>query len=118
MSIIHRARASEIWPVIPIVGPPAIWSIHLLVCYFMAAATTVLGVTGMRVEIGIATVVALGAIAGCAAVANDQRVPHKGAGEPSDLPPFVRSLGFANCLLFGLAVLFTLVPALVLRGFS
>lgn len=118
MSIIRRAQASEAWSIIPLLGPPLIWSAHLLICYFLQSATTIAGVTGMRIEIGIATAVALAGIALCAVVADHQRLP---AGttdaDAADLPPFIRSLGLANCLLFGLAVLFTLVPALVLRGF-
>ncbi len=117
MSIMQRARASEAWSIIPLLGPPLIWSIHLLVCYFLLSATTVAGVTGIRVEISIATAVALAGIALCALVANQQRVPAGATETEGDLPPFIRTLGFATCLLFGLAVVFTLVPALVLKGF-
>jgi len=118
MSIIQRARASEARSIIPLLGPPLIWSLHLLACYFLTSATTVAGVTGMRIEIAIATAVALSGIALCAFVADHPGLPAAATeADAADLPPFIRSLGLASCLLFGLAVVFTLVPSLVLKGF-
>lgn len=117
MSILQRARHAEATAVIPLPGPPTIWGLHLLVCYLLQSATTVVGITWMRIEIAIATAVALAGIAACAFVAHAQRAGDGEHGGPSDLPDFVRTLGLATCLLFALGVIFTLVPALVLDRF-
>jgi hypothetical protein len=113
MSIVHRVRRSNFWMLIPSLGPPVIWSVHLVLCYLLVTATTVLGDTGVRIEIIAITVVALAGIALCAVIAKDLNMPRDDA-DPAGLPPFARSLGFATCALFALATLFTLVPVLVL----
>jgi len=114
MSIMHRVKRSNGWTIVPILGPPVIWSVHLLACYLLVTATTVLGEAWLRVEVIIVTLVALAGIGLCAAVALDQQESPE--EERAGLSDFVRSFGVAASLPFGIAVLFTLMPVLVLRA--
>ena len=110
----RRVKSSNGWTIVPVLGPPVIWSVHLLACYLLVTATTVLGKVWLRVEVIIVTLVALALIGLCAAIALDQsESPEE---ESAGLSDFVRSFGVAASLLFGVAVLFTLVPVLVLQA--
>jgi hypothetical protein len=104
-----------------LVVPPSIWAAHFLFCYVFAAihcakAGRLASLGPIRVEIGAATVVALGAVGICAFVAWAQsRIsghppPHRESTEEDR----ARFLGVAGLLLAGLsavAIVFTALPA-------
>ena len=104
-----------------LVAPPSIWAVHFLFCYVFAAihcakAGRLAGLAPIRVEIGVATVIALVLVGICAFVAWAQ------ARVEGDPPPHrestdedrVRFLGVAGLLLAALsavAIVFTALPA-------
>ena len=104
-----------------LVVPPSIWAAHFLFCYVFAAihcakAGRLAGLAAIRVEIGVATVIALGLVGICAFVAWAQsRIsghppPHRESTEEDR----ARFLGVAGLLLAGLsavAIVFTALPA-------
>ena len=57
-----------------LVAPPSIWAVHFLFCYVFAAihcarAGRLASLSAIRIEIGVATVIALGLVGTCAFVA-------------------------------------------------
>ena len=120
--LIHSREKADIWSLL---APPAIWALHFLLCYVIAAidcaATADAFAVQMRTRwvVGIATAVALALILVAAAQARrhwgfgTEDPPHDGA-TPEDRQRF---LGFATLLLSALSfvsVVFVALPALTI----
>ena len=107
-----------------LVAPPSIWAAHFLFCYVFGAihcakAGRLASLGAIRIEIGVATVIALALVGACAFVAWAQsRVegdppPHRESTDEDR----ARFLGVAGLLLAGLsavAIVDTALPAFLI----
>jgi len=95
-------------------GPPAVWSLHLLVCYFIVSWGGADNTT-LRWLLTAVTLVALSIIGAVGIVAARHLRSRSGESDAS-LLLYRLALGF--CVLFAIATIFTAFPVYALRDIN
>ncbi|HET6614612.1 MAG TPA: hypothetical protein VFH62_01885 [Dehalococcoidia bacterium] len=102
--------------VLGLVGPPAAWSAHLLVAYFIAGRMCGVSHATQGVLIAVLTIVVEAAIAASLYVA----LRRSGDGFSSDAtrsaPAFLARAAIFSAILYAIATLFTAAPIFLLEG--
>lgn len=93
-------------------GPPVVWSVHLLLCYLLVYATGDLGDGAMRIQLTLVTLGALALIATTTVVAWRSSRPSSSEGEALT---FLDDFGLWSAGLFGLGTILTAAPIYFLR---
>ncbi len=89
-------------------GPPVVWSVHLLLAYYLVSITRDNGESWVRIEIGGLTVIAMALIAATTFVA--YRLSREQGDAESTVDRFFGSFGIASGVLFFVATLLTAWP--------
>lgn len=99
-----------------LVGPPAAWSVHLLVAYFISGRMCGVSHTTQAVLIALLTIAVEAAIVASLYVAL-RRAGENGSHDPTrSAPSFLTRAAMFSAILYGVATLFTAAPIFLLEG--
>lgn len=96
-----------------LVTGPLTWAVHFLLCYLLTALACALGFGGVRVGIGVFTLIALGLI-GYTALTNFRKWRQTRNAPGADIDAFFALNTLMLCALSAVALLWVAAPAAML----